>query len=148
MQVNRKSAESGCQSLSALFLLLNGRNERNRARQPTSWLTCKNGAETFNPRRFQGSEKTALNKCYFMRSFQAVLLIFFSCILPVSFLRGRLHFGIALEFFPRRQHIKFSPACPPKQSDEVFRKNNAPTNNNLPAHILSKSKLRYHFFLI
>lgn len=95
-----KSAESGCQSLSALFLLLNGRNERNRSRQPTSWLTCKNGAETFNPRRFQGSEKTALNKCYFMRSFQAVLLIFFSCILPVSFLRGRLHFGIALEVSP------------------------------------------------
>ena len=39
------------------FLLLNGRNERNRSRQPTSWLTCKNGAETFNPRRFHGSEK-------------------------------------------------------------------------------------------
>jgi hypothetical protein len=67
------------------FLLLNGRNERNRSRQPTSWLTCKNGAETFNPRRFQGSEKTALNTCYFMRSFQAILLIFFSCILPVIF---------------------------------------------------------------
>lgn len=45
------------------FLLLNGRNERNRSRQPNSWLTCKNGAETFNPRRFQGPEKTALNKC-------------------------------------------------------------------------------------
>ena len=56
-----------------------------------------------------------------MRSFQAVLLIFFSCILHVSFLRGRLHLGIAPEFFPRSQHIKFSRACPPKQSDEVFR---------------------------
>ena len=27
MQLNKKSAESGCQSLSALFFLLNGRNE-------------------------------------------------------------------------------------------------------------------------
>ena len=128
------------------FLLLNGRNERNRSRQPNSWLTCKNGAETFNPRRFQGPEKTALNKCYFMRSFQAVLLIFlyFAC----HFFARQTTFGYPPRGFPRRQHIKFSPACPPKQSDEVFRKNNAPTNNNLPAHILSKSKLRYHFFLI